>query len=53
MKEKIYYVLMGLILGSIITLLIMSFPRIRYDLNDDGEVNVLDATVIVKYILED
>lgn len=51
MKKIVLYICL-FITGIIIGFLIGLIPRIRYDLNNDGKVNVADITKLVNYYLE-
>ena len=48
-KIKMSYLLLGIALGILITLLIYRIPRIRYDVNNDGEVTLNDAVKVINY----
>lgn len=51
MKKIVLYIclfIIGIIIGFIIGLI----PRIRYDLNNDGKVNVADIIKLNKYYLD-
>lgn len=50
MKKIVLYIclfIIGIIIGFIIGLI----PRIRYDLNNDGKINVADITKLANYYL--
>ncbi len=49
MKDKVVFVLFGIIIGIVISLLIYAIPTIRYDVNSDGKVTLGDAVKIVDY----
>lgn len=55
-KNKIinlYFCILSFIAGIIVTMAVAYFPRIRYDVNKDGEVNALDLLKVQKYILKE
>ena len=51
MKKIVIYILL-FIIGFITGFIIADIPRIRYDLNNDGKVNVADITKLVNYYLD-
>lgn len=51
MKKIVLYIIL-FIIGCIIGFLIGLVPRLRYDLNNDGKVNVADIVKLVNYYLE-
>lgn len=46
MKERLLGVILGVLLGIVIGILIMHIPKIRYDLNGNGKVDIAD---FIKY----
>lgn len=52
MKDKAVFILFGIIIGIVISLLIYAIPTIKYDVNSDGEVTLADAVKIVEYYNE-
>ena len=51
-KEKILYVVFGLLLGVFIAIIIFNIPCVKYDVNRDGKVDALDLLKEQKYILK-
>ena len=51
MKKIVLYILF-FIIGVIVGFIIADIPRIRYDLNNDGKVNVADIIKLNKYYLD-
>ena len=56
MKKEILLIMSGIVIGfaigSISLILIMNTPKVKYDLNDDGKVNILDLIKLRNYILD-
>lgn len=50
MRKILFYIGLFLI-GGIIGFAIANIPRIRYDLNNDGKINMADITKLVNYYL--
>lgn len=42
MKERLLGVILGILLGIVVGMLIMHIPKIRYDLNGNGRVDIAD-----------
>lgn len=52
-KIRKLIILLGLpLIGLIIGYLIANIPRLRYDLNNDGKINVADIIELRNYYLE-
>lgn len=51
MKKIVLYAVL-FVVGFIIGYLIADIPRLRYDLNNDGKVNVADILKLNKYYLD-
>lgn len=51
MKKIVLYICL-IIIGIVIGFIIGLIPRIRYDLNNDGKVNVADIIKLNKYYLD-
>ena len=52
MLKYLLFTLIGIILGSIITYKVIYNPKMRYDLNNDKKVSILDLIKLRNYILE-
>ena len=51
-KVRKLIIIIGLpLIGFIIGYLIANIPKLRYDLNNDGKVNIADVTKLVNYYL--
>ena len=50
MKKIVLYAVL-FIIGFVIGYLIADIPRLRYDLNNDGKINVADITKLANYYL--
>lgn len=51
MRKILFYIglfLLGLVFGYLITI---NVPVLRYDLNNDGKINMADITKLVNYYL--
>ena len=47
--RKIFYFLLGMLVGIIITNIIYQIPRIKYDTNRDGKITLNDAVKVINY----
>lgn len=50
MKKILLYAVL-FIIGFVIGYLIADIPRLRYDLNNDGKINIADVVKLVNYYL--
>lgn len=52
MKRKVIVAVGLVLIGFITGYLIANIPRLRYDLNNDGKVNVADVIKLNQYYLD-
>lgn len=49
MKNRIICIILGVLLGIVIGILIMHTPKIRYDFNNNGKIDVGDIVKFQNY----
>lgn len=50
--KKLIIMFVLLLIGFIIGFIVADIPRLRYDLNNDGKVNMADIVKLVNYYLK-